>query len=118
MKSREATQLRRIIADLVESYDVLVKDSPLGKNPIAVDVIRGAFKYVDKARAACKEPETLPRGNRVPLIVKVAAKTPARLRKIAKLEGCKSVGEWLDWQGDKYFPCGEVKHIPYKDPHP
>jgi hypothetical protein len=44
-------QLRKVLEGMIESYDILINDSPLSRNPIALGVIKGAFiGTIDDAR--------------------------------------------------------------------
>jgi hypothetical protein len=48
-------QLTDALRSMVESYDILINDSPVGKNPIAAGVVRGAFiGAIDEARKLVK----------------------------------------------------------------
>ena len=54
--TEERDRLKEIVRGLVESYDILVDHSPLGKNEIARGVLRGAFiDVIEDARAAIRE---------------------------------------------------------------
>lgn len=41
--SHNRDKLRQALSSMVESYDILIKYSPLAKNEIAVGVIEGSF---------------------------------------------------------------------------
>lgn len=54
--AEELLTTRKILASLVESYDILTTQSPLRFNSLAVDVCRGAFiGTIDEARKCLGE---------------------------------------------------------------
>jgi len=53
--SKKLRSMQKALAGLVESYDILMQETPLGKNLIAAGVIRGAFIWsIENARKELK----------------------------------------------------------------
>ncbi len=49
----ERDHLREMLRSMVESYDILLNDTPIGENDIARGMVRGAFiTIIDPARKA------------------------------------------------------------------
>jgi hypothetical protein len=51
----EVQRLRGLLRSMVESYDIVMSESPVGAHPVPAGIVRGAFiTIIDRARDAAE----------------------------------------------------------------